>query len=85
MALKGKGKRAVQAAVDNLTPFDHGKLSAREVNGTFNIFSYRTPVAWFGPDGWHVTDRWYSVTTSNHVNVIRTAVANPGFYTNARW
>lgn len=32
MALKGKGKRAVQAAVDHFTPFDHGTLSGRWVD-----------------------------------------------------
>lgn len=111
MALKGKGKRAVQAAVDHFTPFNHGTLSARwiehmtyghlvpqygrslateiAVEGrAFVIFSYATPIAWWTSEG----QAWvspqharYSVTTTNHQNVVRTAINNPGFYANARW
>jgi hypothetical protein len=109
MALKSKGKRAIQAAVDNHTPFKHETLSARwldrmeyghmvpalgaslaaeiAVEGrAFVIFSYRTPIAWMiRNEGWVVPDTRYSVTTTHHQNVTRTAVANPGFYANARW
>ena len=110
MALKGKGKRAIQAAVDHRTEFNHGTLSARRiehmtyghmvpelgrslaveiaVNGSaFVIFSYRTPIAWWTSegDGWVVPDARYSVTTTNHQNVVRVAVDNPGFYSDARW
>ncbi len=109
MALKGKGKRAVQAAVDSFKPFNHGTLSARwldrmeyghmvpalgaslaaeiAVEGrAFVIFSYRTPIAWtIRNEGWVVPDTRYSVTTTNHQTVVRTAVGNPGFYTDTRW
>lgn len=110
MALKGKGKRAVQAAVDSFKPFNHGSLSARwiehmtyghlvpqygrslateiAVNGrAFVIFSYRTPIAWWSSEGeaWVSPHARYSVTTTNHQNVVRTAIDNPGFYANARW
>lgn len=115
MALKAKGKRALQAAVDDRTEFRHetlrgewvgttrfaewGQLSrswrdalAREIERDgqcFVIFSYDTPIAWHVCRpiicGWCVPDVTYSVTTTNHQNVVRTAVDNPGFYSNARW
>ena len=110
MALKAKGKRAVQAAVDLRTPFNHGTLSAQRiehmtyghmipalgrslateiaVNGSaFVIFSYATPIAWWSDEAqeWIIPDVKYSVTTSNHQSVVRTATSNPGFYAGARW
>lgn len=115
MALKGKGKRAVQAAVDYFTPFDHGTLSGRWVDSVtlaewghlpavylaaladeveakgkvFVIFSYRTPIAWCAAQPlirkWSLPEVRYSVTTTNHQNVVRVAAHNPGFYANARW
>jgi len=49
----------------NMTELDLG-------NGTRVLFSYRTPVAAriLTPKGmeYHVTDRFYSVTTSRHIN-----------------
>lgn len=115
MALKAKGKRAIQAAVDTRRSFRHETLSARWVNdvhlcewgqlpaahmkalaeeidacgSVFVIFSYDTPIAWKACRPiireWCVPDVKYSVTTTNHQNVVRTAVDNPGFYSNARW
>jgi hypothetical protein len=114
MALKGKGKRAVQAAIDSFAPFRHETLRGewvqdREfirwgqlpavymamlsdeiaVNGrAFVIFSYSTPIAWRTAQPmireWFVPDVRYSVTTTNHQNVVRTAADNPGFYADAR-
>ena len=38
-------------------------------NGTCVFFSYQTPVAGYSPsEGYIKTDRWYSVTTTKHVN-----------------
>lgn len=110
MALKGKGKRALQAAVDDRTEFRHETLSARRiehmtyghmvpalgrslateiaVNGSaFVIFSYATPIAWWSGEAqeWIIPDVKYSVTTTNHQNVVRVAVDNPGFYSDVRW
>lgn len=115
MALKGKGKRAVQAAVDTFRSFRHETLSARWVNDVhlsewgqlpavhmraladeidacgpvFVIFSYSTPIAWKPCRPlireWQVPDVRYSVTTTNHQNVVRVAVDSPGFYASARW
>lgn len=32
----------------------------------YAVFSYSTPIAWYGPDGWTFPDVKYSVTTSRH-------------------
>lgn len=34
------------------------------------IYSYGTPIAWHGPDGWNFPDEKYSVTTSRHQSKI---------------
>lgn len=56
------------------------------------VFSYDTPIAWnYDVDGvteeftWVVPDVKYSVTTTNHQNVVRVAIDNPNFYADARW
>lgn len=116
MALKGKGKRALQAAADDRTPIvGHGSLAARFVQSTpyggwgmldrgsaelldqvirdsgqvFVVWSYDTPIGWWAKgqagNGWHVPDVKYSVTTTNHQNVLATAIAHPGFYSGTRW
>lgn len=38
------------------------------------VFSYATPIAWFGPDGWIVPDVKYSQTTSCHQGAVRVSV-----------
>lgn len=112
MALKGKGRRAIQAAVDSFKPIiGHGSLAARFVQDrpyggwgmlpqaeaeilersikrcgqVFVVWSYDTPIGWRDDMGWRVPDVRYSVTTSSHQSVVRAAVDNPGFYSNARW
>ncbi len=42
------------------------------------VYSYVTPIAWHGPDGWTVPDTRYSVTTSKHQGRIATAVSQLG-------
>lgn len=37
------------------------------------VYSYATPIAWHGKDGWTIPDTKYSVTTSNHQNIVRMA------------
>ncbi len=111
MALKAKGKRALQAAADHRDPITgHGSLSARFVQSrpyggwgmlpqaeveilerslergqVFVVWSYDTPIGWRDHMGWRVPDVKYSVTTTNHQNVLRVAVAHPGFYAGCRW
>ncbi len=111
MALKGKGKRALQAAADSCEVFRHETLSARyeqgrpfmgwgQLPGTwadalsreierdgqcFVVYSYSTPIAWRSATGWFMPPVKYSVTTTNHQNVLATAIAHPSFYASARW
>ena len=39
------------------------------------VYSYATPIAWHGPDGWVMPDESYSVTTSKQQGRIRTALS----------
>lgn len=38
------------------------------------VYSYGTPIAWFGNKGWFIPACKYSVTTSKHQNYVRRAV-----------
>lgn len=51
------------------------------------IFSYKTPIAWRfdGEKDWTVPEIHYSVTTTNHQNVVRVAADNKGHYGSAKW
>ena len=49
------------------------------------LYSYWTPMAWRIDGEWTFPDESYSATTSNHQGVMRTAISNPGLYTDARW
>lgn len=110
MALKAKGKKAIQDFIDNGTEFKHETISGQAFSQWIDVplgrlhnpgygelyghkpvlvlFSYRTPIAWkFAGDDekWEVPERHYSVTTTNHQNVARVAIDNPGFYKNSKW
>ena len=43
-------------------------MTELEVNNTTILFSYSTPVAGYSDEGAFRTDKWYSVTTSKHIN-----------------
>lgn len=65
---------------------DYFRPSVRDERPVFVIFSYGTPIAWaYDNEEFIVPDVRYSVTTTNHQNVVRTAVENFGFYADARW
>lgn len=53
------------------------------------IYSYGTPIAWHVPDGsssfWVIPEVTYSVTTTNHQNVVRVATEHRGFYAERKW
>jgi hypothetical protein len=36
------------------------------LNAEYAVYSYNTPIAWFGADGWSFPPVKYSVTTSRH-------------------
>jgi len=111
MSLRAPGKRAIQAAVDDFTPFKGNSISGTKVSengyvsygrlpepfrkallhGTLNgsvdfvIYSYATPIAWHACGGWIAPPVEYSKTTTQHQNVIKTAIANKDFYKDAKW
>lgn len=43
-------------------------MTELEVNNTTILFSYSTPVAGYSDEGAFRTDKFYSVTTSKHIN-----------------
>lgn len=45
--------------------------------GTYVVWSYRTPIAWFDHirQTWVTPDVRYSVTTTNHQSIVRQAIA----------
>ncbi|HEY6020997.1 MAG TPA: hypothetical protein VIY48_14165 [Candidatus Paceibacterota bacterium] len=59
------------------------------------VYSYKTPIAWYplphpnqGLDNeckWTMPPVKYSVTTTQHQNVVAVEIANPGFYRNVEW
>lgn len=45
-------------------------------NPDYVVYSYYTPIAWHTEtNGWTIPDNSYSVTTTNHQNLVRRAVA----------
>jgi hypothetical protein len=38
------------------------------------VYSYRTPIAWHTPRGWHIVAQKFSVTTTRHQSAVRAAV-----------
>ncbi len=42
--------------------------------GAYIVFSYSTPIAWFGANGWYVVKEKFSSTTSKQQNYVRRAV-----------
>jgi hypothetical protein len=42
------------------------ELAAGLESADYVVFSYSTPIAWHGPDGWTVPAVRYSITTSRH-------------------
>ena len=57
----------------NLRPFQGNSMSAHvSSEGDYVVYSYRTPIAWFGTDGVAIhNDTRYSVTTSKHQGYTR--------------
>ena len=52
-----------------LTPIAANRNVISYNNGSEVFFSYSTPVAGYCPDkGYIKTDRWYSTTTTRHIN-----------------
>jgi hypothetical protein len=55
-------------------PISWGRLPAEYVQSfkgaEYAIYSYNTPIAWYGPDGWTFPDERYSPTTSKHQSAL---------------
>ena len=52
-----------------LTPIAANRNAISYDNGTEIFFSYSTPVAGYDPElGYIKTDKWYSSTTTRHIN-----------------
>ena len=51
-----------------LTPLASNMTEVYTNNGEYILFSYSTPVAGQDKEGFFKTDRWYSTTTTRHIN-----------------
>jgi hypothetical protein len=51
------------------------RLSNEFKTGAYIVFSYNTPIAWFGSNGWYVVEQKFSPTTSKQQNYVRRAIA----------
>lgn len=51
------------------------RLSNEFKTGAYIVFSYNTPIAWFGSNGWYVVEQKFSPTTSKTQTYVRRAVA----------
>ena len=61
----------------NLTPIAANQTLISYNNGREVFFSYKTPVAGYSPDkGYIKTDRWYSSTTTRHINKYLDGITN---------
>lgn len=64
---------------------DLGRMPKKEAHGIdkaiYVIYSYGTPIAWaLSKDTWIIPTTKFSVTTTQHQSLVKTAVDNPGFY-----
>ena len=41
---------------------------------TYIVYSYATPIAWYGINGWNLPSIKYSPTTSKHQSIVRRAI-----------
>ena len=54
---------------------EYNKLIAEFKTGAYVVFSYATPIAWFGANGWYIVEQKFSPTTSKTQTYIRRALA----------
>jgi hypothetical protein len=53
---------------------EYNRLIADFKTGAYVVFSYATPIAWFGAQGWYVVEQKFSPTTSKQQTYVRRAV-----------
>lgn len=53
---------------------EYEKLTSDFKTGAYVVFSYNTPIAWFGANGWYVVQEKFSPTTSKQQGYVRRAV-----------
>ena len=56
-----------------MLPSTHISLLESE-NPSYIIYSYGTPIAWYGTHGWHIPALKYSVSTSKHQSLVRRSI-----------
>lgn len=54
---------------------EYERLLADFKTGAYVVFSYATPIAWFGANGWYAVEQKFSRTTSKTQSYVRRAVA----------
>lgn len=75
-ALSGRFERFTPQS-GRLDPEEQAVLAkwAGGIGGLYVVYSYGTPIAWRGLEGWYVVSQKFSQTTSKHQNLTRRAIA----------
>mgnify|MGYP006280544417 CR=1 FL=1 len=53
---------------------EYERLVADFKPGMYVVYSYVTPIAWYGANGWYIVKEKFSSTTSKQQNYVRRAV-----------
>ena len=54
---------------------EYDRLISDFKQGAYVVFSYSTPIAWYGANGWYVVQEKFSPTTSKQQTYVRRAIA----------
>jgi hypothetical protein len=57
-----------------LLDYNHSKILINE-KPSYIVFSYSTPIAWYGINGWNLPSIRYSQSTSQHQSLVRRAIS----------
>lgn len=76
-ALSGSSVKEYTPDGGRLNPEEYAKLkeATARPEWVYVVYSYGTPIAWFGSEGWYVVAQKFSVTTSKHQNLVRRGVS----------
>ena len=77
-ALSGRFEVIKSSQSGRLDREEQAELARAEylsIGGLYVVYSYGTPIAWRGLEGWYVVSQKFSQTTSKHQNLTRRAIA----------
>ncbi len=68
--------KGAEKCIVNMENFKASSLTGRNLKeGVYAVFSYREPIACFiKGQGWYLTEKRFSVTTSRHTHIVKIIV-----------